>query len=158
MGIWCRNRRRCGGYFPQAASFFKSLREESAEGQALLVTATREDSTRLESVEAETERIMRTGTIWLAMVVIAAALVLGPSFAAGWHPGVMRQPLETAWWFGAVVASAGTALLVWAACPVLGFPLAEAHRQKVFSIRVGIVLSLSGLVISGGVALLAPGA
>jgi len=54
-----------------------------------------------------------------------------------------------------VVASAGTALLVWAGCPVLGFPLAEAHRQKVFSIRVGIVLSLSGLVFAGGVALLA---
>ena len=99
---------------------------------------------------------MRTGTIWLAMVVIAAALVLGPSFAAGWHPGLMSGPLEAAWWFGAVVASAGTALLVWAGCPVLGFPLAEAHRQKVFSIRVGIVLSLSGLVFTGGVALLAP--
>ena len=101
---------------------------------------------------------MRTGTIWLAMVVIAVALLVGPSFAAGWHPGLMAPPLETAWWFGAVVASAGTALLVWAACPVLGFTLADAHRQKVFSIRVGIVLSLSGLVIAGGVALLAPGA
>jgi hypothetical protein len=122
------------------------------------VTATREDSTRLESVEAETDRIMRTGAIWLAMVVIAAALLLGPAFGSGWHPGLMSGPLEAAWWFGAVAAGIGTGLLVWAGCPVLGFPLAEAHRQKVFSIRVGIVLSLSGMVLAGGVALLAAGA
>ena len=134
---------------------FKGQRVPCDPTQTVPVTATREDTTRLESVEAETERIMRTGTIWLAMVVIGAALVLGPSFAAGWHPGIMPEPLEAAWWFGAVVASVGTALLVWAACPVLGFALVDAHRQKVFSIRVGIVLSLSGLVFAGGDALLA---
>jgi cation transport ATPase len=120
------------------------------------VTTTRNETTRLESVEVETEHIMRTGSLWLAMVVIAAALVLGPSFAAGWRPALLSGPPEAAWWLGVVTASFGTALLVWAGCPVLGFALAEAHRQKVFSIRVGIVLSLSGFVFAGGIALLAP--
>ena len=112
--------------------------------------------TELESVEAETDRIMRTGTIWLAAVVVAAALLLGPSVGAGWRPSLLPVPLDAAWWLGAVAASFGIALLVWAGCPVLGFELSDAHRQKVFSIRVGIVLSLSGIAFAGLAALVAP--
>ena len=110
----------------------------------------------LESVEAETERIMRTGTTWLSAVVIAAALLLGPSVAAGWRPTQLPVPLDAAWCLGALAASVGIALLVWAGCPVMGFALEQAHRQKVFSIRVGIVMSLSGIAFAGLVVLLAP--
>ena len=120
------------------------------------MTATSEVSTGLESIEAETERIMRTGTIWLGAVVIAAALLLGPSAAEGWRPDVLPVPLDVGWWAGALATSAGIGLLVWAACPVLGFPLVEAHAQKVFSIRVGIVLGLGGMAIAGAATLLAP--
>jgi uncharacterized membrane protein YbhN (UPF0104 family) len=110
----------------------------------------------LESVEAETARIMHTGTIWLGAVIVAAALLLGPSVAAGWRPGQLAVPLDVGWWLGALAAAAGVALLVWAGCPVMGFPLAEAHRQKVPSIRIGIVLSLSGIAFAGLMVLLAP--
>lgn len=110
----------------------------------------------LESVEAETDRIMQTGALWLAAVVTSAALLLGPSIAADWRPADLPTVLEAGWWLGAVAASLGVALLVWAGCPVMGFPLEQAHRQKVFCIRVGIVLSLSGIAFAGLMALFAP--
>jgi uncharacterized membrane protein YbhN (UPF0104 family) len=110
----------------------------------------------LESVEVETARIMRTGTIWLGAVIVAAALLLGPSVAAGWRPGQLAVPFDVGWWLGATAAAFGIGLLVWAGCPVMGFPLAEAHRQKVPSIRIGIVLSLSGIAFAGLMVLLAP--
>lgn len=110
----------------------------------------------LGSIESETARIMHTGTIWLGAVIIAAALLLGPSVAAGWRPADLPVPFDVGWWFGATVAAVGIGLLVWAGCPVMGFPLADAHRQKVPSIRVGIVLSLSGIAFAGLMVLLAP--
>jgi hypothetical protein len=60
------------------------------------------------------------------------------------------------WWLGAVAAGLGLALLIWAACPVLGFPLEQAHTQKIFSIRVGIVLNAGGMALAGLAVLLAP--
>lgn len=112
-------------------------------------------NTAVESIEAETERIMRTVTIWLAAVVVTAALLLGPSVAAGWRPTDLPVPFDAAWWLGALAGACGVALLVWAGCPVLGFALEDAYRQKVFSIRVGIVLSLSGIAFAGLAVLLA---
>jgi len=109
-----------------------------------------------ESAEAETERIIRTGTVWLAAVVVMAALLLGPFLAAGWRPTELPLVPEVLWWVGAGAAAVGTALLVWAGCPVLGFPLEQALRQKRFSIRVGIVLSLSGTTLAGLAVLLSP--
>ena len=110
----------------------------------------------LESIESETARIMHTGTIWLGAVIVAAALLLGPAVAAGWRPGQLAPAFDVGWWLGATVAATGIGLLVWAGCPVMGFPLAEAHRQKVPSIRIGIVLSLSGIAFAGLMVLLAP--
>ncbi|TXK19788.1 hypothetical protein [Homoserinibacter sp. GY 40078] len=109
-----------------------------------------------EDMEAETERIIRTGTIWLGAVAVTAALLLGPSVASGWRPTTLPMVFDVAWWLGATAAAIGIGLLVWAGCPVLGFRLPDAYRQKVFSIRVGIVLSLSGMAFSGLVVLLAP--
>jgi hypothetical protein len=113
------------------------------------------DTTDLDSPEVETERIMRTGPIWLAAVTISAAMLLGPSVAAGWRPADLPAPFDAAWWLSAIVATVGIGLLVWASCPVPGFTLERAHRQKVFSIRVGVVLSLGGMVLAGAAVLLA---
>lgn len=98
---------------------------------------------------------MQTGAMWLAAVTISAAILLGPAVAAGWRPADLPVGHDFAWWLGAVVASAGIALLVWAGCPVPGFTLERAHRQKMFSIRVGIVLSFGGIAIAGLAVLLA---
>lgn len=106
-------------------------------------------SDSFETLEAETDRIIRTGTIWTAAAVIAPALILGPMLAAGWRPDHLPGFAETFWWIGAIGAAIGVALLIWAGCPVLGFPLAQANAQKIFSIRVGIVLNVSGMAVAG---------
>ena len=113
------------------------------------------DTTDLDAPEVETERIMRTGPTWLGIATITAAILLGPSVAAGWRPDQLPAPFDAAWWFSAVVATVGVGLLVWAGCPVPGFTLERAHRQKVFSIRVGVALSLGGIVLGGLAVLLA---
>lgn len=110
----------------------------------------------VESHAAEVQRIVRTGTIWTAVAVLGPGLILGPMLAAGWRPMDLPLAAGVAWWVGAVAAAFGLALLVWAGCPALGFPLEEAYLQKVFSIRVGIVVNLSGMALSGLAILLAP--
>ena len=102
-----------------------------------------------ESIEAETERIIRTGTTWTAAAMITPALLLGPLLGAGWRPSQLPLPAAVFWWIGVIAAALGVALLVWAGCPVLGFPLAQANSQKVFSIRVGIVLDVCGMALAG---------
>jgi hypothetical protein len=109
-----------------------------------------------ESPQAETGRIIRTGTIWLAAAVIAPAAVLGPLLGSGWRPTQLPLLAAIVWWVGVLGAGAGAALLVWAACPVLGFPLEQAHPQKIFSIRVGIVVNLSGMTLALLALLLSP--
>ena len=109
-----------------------------------------------ESPTAETARIIRTGTVWTAATIVAPAAALGPLLASGWRPAELILPAAIAWWVGAVSAGIGLALLIWAACPVLGFPLEQAHLQKIVSIRVGIVLNLSGMAVAGIAILLSP--
>lgn len=110
-----------------------------------------------ESLEAETDRIIRTGTVWTAAAVVAPALILGPLFGAGWRPSQLPEFATVFWWIGAIAAAVGLALLIWAGCPVLGFPLPRANAQKIFSIRVGIVLNVSGMAVAGLALLLSPG-
>lgn len=108
------------------------------------------------SPSVEIARIMQTGTIWVAAIVVGAGLVLGPLLAAGWRPAQLPALALFPWWLGVVAAAGGLALLVWAACPVLGFGLEDAYRQKVFSIRVGIATSLGGLGLAGITLLFSP--
>lgn len=110
----------------------------------------------IEGAEAETERIIHSATIWLGAVIVTAALLLGPSVAAGWRPAALPLQEQVAWWFGTIVAAGGTAALVWAGCPTLGYPVAQAWRQKRICVRAGIVASLAGMVIAGLSVLLAP--
>jgi hypothetical protein len=110
----------------------------------------------MESVPVETARIIRTGTLWTAAAMLVPPLGLGPLLAAGWRPGTQPAPLADVWWIGALAAAAGLALLIWAGCPVLGFRLEQAYRQKIVSIRVGIVLNVSGTVLAGFAILIGP--
>jgi hypothetical protein len=109
------------------------------------------------SPAAEVQRIMRTGTIWAAAGAVAPALAIGPLLASGWRPADLPLLAATAWWIGAVAAAGGLALLVWAGCPVLAFALDDALAQKVFSIRVGVVLNLGGMTLAGLAIILSPG-
>jgi hypothetical protein len=110
----------------------------------------------METPAAETQRIIRSGTIWLAAVLVTAALGLGPLLASGWRPSDLPMLGELVFWFGIVTAGAGTASLIWAGCPTLGFPLVQAWKQKVYCIRFGIVSSVSGMALVGLVLLVTP--
>ena len=85
----------------------------------------------------------------MAASVFSSAAALGPLLGSGWRPTQLPVLPAIVWWIGVVAAAIGLALLVWAACPVLGFPLERAHRQKIFSIRVGISTNLSGMAVAG---------
>jgi hypothetical protein len=104
----------------------------------------------------ELKRIMQTGTIWAAAGMIAPALVLGPLLASGWRPVELEFAAFLVWWIGAAVGAIGLCLLVWAGCPVLAYTPQNAYRQKVFCIRVGIVLNLAGMTIAGLVVVVQP--
>ncbi len=110
----------------------------------------------VESPAAETQRIIRSGTIWLAGVLVTAAVGLGPLLAAGWRPSDLPEWWQLAFWLGVVTAAAGTASLIWAGCPTLGFPLMQAWKQKMYCIRFGIVASVSGMAIVGFTLLVTP--
>lgn len=112
--------------------------------------------TTMESIPVETARIIRTGTLWTAAAMLVPAVGLGPLVAAGWRPDAMPVEFAVVWWIGALAAAGGLALLIWAGCPVLGFRLEQAYRQKIVSIRVGIVLNVSGTVLAGLAILLGP--
>src|SRR5437763_15615873 len=84
----------------------------------------------MESVPVETARIIRTGSLWTAAAMVVPALGLGPLVAGGWRPDALPVDLAVVWWIGALAAAGGLALLIWAGCPVLGFRLEQAYRQK----------------------------
>ena len=104
----------------------------------------------------ELKRIMSTGPIWAAAGLIAPALVLGPLLASGWRPVALEFAAFIVWWVGAAVGAIGLCLLVWAGCPVLAYTPQNAYRQKVFCIRVGIVMNLAGMTIAGLVVVVQP--
>lgn len=110
----------------------------------------------VESPAAELQRIIRSGTIWLAAALIVAAAGLGPLLASGWRPTHLPVWDATMFWFGVVAAASGTASLIWAGCPTLGFPLLQALKQKQYCIRAGIVLFVSGAAIVGFSLLVSP--
>lgn len=117
------------------------------------------DDAALDPVEtpaAETQRIIRSGTIWLVAALLTPAVGLGPLLASGWRPFDLPLWAAVVFWLGVVTAAAGTAALIWAGCPTLGFRLEQAYRQKVYCIRAGIVLDVSGMALVGLVLLVTP--
>lgn len=110
----------------------------------------------VESPPAETQRIIRSGTIWLAAALITPAAGLGPLLASGWRPGELPLWAALPFWLGVLGAAAGTASLVWAGCPTLGFPLMQAWKQKQYCIRFGIIATVSGFALAGLMVLVTP--
>ena len=102
----------------------------------------------------EIQRIIRSATLWTAAGVLAPVIGLGPLLASGWRPTDLGVVAEVTFWIGAIAAGVGLASLVWAGCPVLGFTLENAYRQKVICIHIGIVVNLVGMALCGFAVLL----
>jgi hypothetical protein len=108
------------------------------------------------STAAEVQRIDFTGTIWFGAALIATSIPLGGLLASGWRPGDLADGMVEVWWFGVLLMVVGMAGLVWAGCPVAGFPLPIADRQKAITIRAGIVSYSVGAVAAVFAVLLSP--
>lgn len=113
-------------------------------------------SDSVESHAVEVQRIIRSGTIWTASGVLAPAIGLGPLVASGWRPTQLPLLAAIPFWIGVIAAAVGLALLIWAGCPALGFPLDQAWAQKVVCIRVGCVTNVSGMAVVALAILLSP--
>jgi hypothetical protein len=114
------------------------------------------DRDPMETPAAETQRIIRSGTIWVTAALLTPSIGLGPLLASGWRPSALPEWAQILFWIGAAAAALGTASLIWAGCPTLGFPLRIAYRQKQICIRSGIVLDAGGMALVGVVLLLTP--
>ena len=106
------------------------------------------------SLAAELNRIDFTGTIWFGATAIASTVPLAILLASGWRPGDLSPILAAVWWLGAVATASGIAALAWAGCPVLGFSMTEADRQKSLCIRLGTLLYIAGTIVAGAAILL----
>ena len=100
------------------------------------------------SAYSEVQRTDRTGTIWFAATLLAAALVVGALIVSGWRPSQLEGSAEDIWWIGFTFTSFGLAGLGYAGCPIYWGNVEVAHKQKSVSIRAGLVLYLLGSVIS----------
>lgn len=93
---------------------------------------------------AELRRIDFTGTMWFGAAVIAIAVTVGSVTASGWKPDAQVPGIEALWWVGSLAVVLAVAAFGWAGCPVLGFPLHVADRQKRLCMRAGVVLFFGG--------------
>ena len=117
------------------------------------------DAYRTDPVASQPEelrRIMHTGTVWSAAAMLAPALVLGPLLASGWRPAELEFPGNLFFWVGAASGAIGLCLLIWAACPVLAYTPQNAYKQKVFCVRVGIVMNMIGMALAGLIVVVQP--
>jgi len=120
------------------------------------MTVPTQHADELESTENEVERIIRTGTIWFAAAIVATTIALGSLLSSGWRPSRLPEPEAALFWIGAALAVASLAALAWAGCPVLGATLKDAARQKVMSIRGGVVLLIASTTFASLAVLLSP--
>jgi hypothetical protein len=88
--------------------------------------------------------------------LIATSIPIGGLLASGWRPADLVGDLGVLWWFGGFLIAVGLAGLVWAGCPVLGFPIRVADRQKRFTMRGGIAVYSIGAVACLLAVLLSP--
>jgi hypothetical protein len=67
--------------------------------------------------EKNVKRIMRTGTVWLAVAVGSVALFLGPLLTSGWRPTQFGGLDQAVWWVGALAVAVTTIVTIHTARP-----------------------------------------
>lgn len=104
------------------------------------------------------QRIIWTGTIWFAAVVVSIAVSTGMLLASGWRPTILPGPLEAIWWIGAGAVTLSVGLIGWSGCPVLEVSIPVASRNKSRTIQFGTFLFLMGSAIALGAEFIGPAA
>ena len=119
-------------------------------------TGQRVTDDRLMEPEPNVQRIMWTGTIWFAAVIVSIALSTGMLLSSGWRPAVLPEPLQGIWWIGAFAVALSVGLIGWSGCPILEVSVPVASRNKSRTMQFGTFLFIMGGVIAVGVELLGP--
>jgi hypothetical protein len=113
-------------------------------------------SDQLMEPEPNVQRIMWTGTIWFAAVILSVAVSLGLLLASGWRPSILPGPLEAVWWIGAAAVTLSVGLIGWSGCPILEVSVPVASRNKSRTMQFGTFLFIMGGAIALGAELLGP--
>lgn len=114
------------------------------------------ENDRLMEPEPNVQRIMWTGTIWFAAVILSIALSVGMLLSSGWRPAVLPEPLQGIWWIGAFAVALSVGLIGWSGCPILEVSVDVASRNKSRTMQFGTFLFIVGGAIALGVELLGP--
>jgi hypothetical protein len=109
------------------------------------VTDVRRDTeTDLMAPVPNVQRIMWTGTVWFAAVVVAIAVTLGMLLSSGWRPALLPVPLADLFWVGAGAVALSVGLIGWSGCPILEVDVPTASRNKSRTMQVGTLLFIVG--------------
>lgn len=119
-------------------------------------TRTGTTTDRMMDPEPNVQRIMWTGTIWFAAVIVSISLSIGMLLSAGWRPSVLPEPLQAIWWVGAFAVALSVGLIGWSGCPILEVSVPVASRNKSRTMQFGTFLFIMGGAIAVGVELLGP--
>lgn len=111
---------------------------------------------RMMEPEPNVQRIMWTGTIWFAAVIVSIALSAGMLISSGWRPAVLPEPLQAIWWIGAFAVALSVGLIGWSGCPILEVSVPVASRNKSRTMQFGTFLFIMGGAIAVGVEMLSP--
>lgn len=103
------------------------------------------------SPEKNTQRIMRTGTVWFGVAAGSVAVTAGMLLASGWRPAVLPGGLETLWWVASAIVVLSVGLIGWSGCPILEVDVPTADRNKSRTMQLGTML----FIVGGAAALLA---
>lgn len=110
------------------------------------------------SDEEEVKRIIFSGTVWFGASIIAVAVPFAGLLVSGWRPSALPEPLAILWWIGCAVVALGIFCFAWSGCPVLEVDVPTSDRNKIVTIRSGVVLFLLGSAAAFLAVLLGPGA
>ncbi|TPW78104.1 hypothetical protein [Schumannella soli] len=100
------------------------------------------------------QRIMWTGTIWFAAVVLSIGATMGPLLASGWRPDHLPAVLEGIWWIGVVIMTLAVGLIGWSGCPILEVSVKTASHNKSRTMQFGTALFIaSGAILLAAIML-----
>lgn len=111
-------------------------------------TASEEELRALTSVTAQLKRMDFSGGLWFAASIIASVIPVALLVSSGWRPADLPGPEAAMWWFGSLLTLLAVCAFGWGGCPAYAFTPEVALRQKIYSMRAGVVLFIAGGTLS----------
>jgi hypothetical protein len=112
----------------------------------------------LMSPATNVQRIMWTGTIWFAAVVVSTAVSLGLLLSSGWRPALLDVGLSALWWVGSALVAVSIGFIGWSGCPILEVDVPTADHNKTRTMQLGTLFFILGGMATMVAVLLGPAA